>query len=576
MSSIALKKYEEWLEEPYFDEATKEELRQIRGDLKEIEDRFYRELEFGTAGLRGIIGAGTNRINKYIVRKTSQGLANYIKKQGQEAKNRGLVIAYDCRRMSREFSQEAARVLAANGIRTYLYKDLRSTPELSFAIRQLNCISGIVVTASHNPPEYNGFKVYWEDGAQIATARAEAIIQSISSIASFGDIEIYNEKDLENEGLIVYLGEEIDRAYIDAVKKQSLRSGEMNKDFKIVFTPLHGTGNIPVRRILKEIGFKKVFVVAEQEKPDSEFPTVKYPNPEEEEAFELALKLAKEKEANLIIGTDPDCDRVGALERDGEGQYRFFNGNQIGVLLVNYILSSLKEKNRLPENGVIIKTIVTSEMGPAIAKKYGLDTINTLTGFKYIGEKIKEFEETGEKTFLIGYEESYGYLAGTHARDKDAVVASMLICEMAAYYDSIGKSLKDVLMELYDEFGYYVEDLKSITLEGKDGLEKMGEIMDYFRKSQLEAIGDHRLIAVEDYNIQERRFLNGGKVEAIDLPKSNVVKFILEDKNWVCLRPSGTEPKLKIYSSFKASSLEEGQELSGKTIGWLEDRIKEV
>lgn len=571
-----LENYNKWLKEPYFDEATRLELEGIKDNEKEIEDRFYKELEFGTAGLRGIIGAGTNRINKYIIRKATQGLSNYINRQGETARKRGVVIAYDCRRMSKEFSEEAAMVLAGNGIRVYLYKELRATPELSFAIRYLNCISGIVVTASHNPPEYNGFKVYWEDGAQIATNRAEEIIKSIESIDSFESIEIYNKEEAENKGLIVYLDEEIDRAYMEEVKKQSLRADLISDDFKIVFTPLHGTGNIPVRRVLKEVGFKNVFVVKEQEEPDSEFPTVKYPNPEEEAAFELALKLAKEKDAHLIIGTDPDCDRVGALSKNKEGDYTFFTGNQIGALLVNYILSSLKEKDRLPKDGVIIKTIVTSEMGRVIAQKYSIETLNTLTGFKYIGEKIKEFEETMKNTFIFGYEESYGYLAGTHARDKDAVVASMLLGEMANYYYSKDMSLKDALMELYKEFGYFVEDLKSITLEGKDGLDKMKTIMDYFRNNTFESIGDSRVVCIEDYHTRERVFLDGNKAETIDLPRANVVKFILEDGAWVCLRPSGTEPKLKIYSSFKGDTLKESQTLSARAIGWFEDKIKTI
>lgn len=572
----ALDNYNKWLKEPYFDQATRSELEGIRGDEKEIEDRFYKELEFGTAGLRGIIGAGTNRINKYIIRKSTQGLSNYINKQGAGAKDRGVVIAYDCRRMSREFSEEAAMVLAGNGIRTYLYDSLRATPELSFAIRHLGCISGIVVTASHNPPEYNGFKVYWEDGAQIATNRAEEIIKSIESIDSFETIEISNKKEAENKGLIVYLDEQIDNAYMEEVKKQSLRGDLIRDDFKIVYTPLHGTGNIPVRRVLKEVGFKNVFVVKDQELPDSEFPTVKYPNPEEEAAFELALKLAREKDAHLIIGTDPDCDRVGALSRNRDGGYRFFTGNQIGALLVNYILTSLKEKDRLPKDGVIIKTIVTSEMGRVIADKYNIGTLDTLTGFKYIGEKIKEFEETKDNTFIFGYEESYGYLAGTHARDKDAVVASMLLAEMANYYYCRDMTLEEALMDLYDEFGYFIEDLKSITLEGKDGLEKMKDIMDYFRRNTFDSIGDSRLVSVEDYDKGERVFLDGSNAEKIDLPRADVVKFILEDGAWVCLRPSGTEPKLKIYSSFKAGTLKESQALSAGAIGWFEDKIKTI
>lgn len=578
MQSIALENYNNWLNEPYFDEATKQELWEIKEDKEEIEERFYKELEFGTAGLRGVIGAGTNRINKYIIRKTAQGLANYIKTKGREAKERGVVIAYDCRRMSREFAEESARVFTGNGIKTYLFNDLRSTPELSFAIRYLNCISGVVVTASHNPPEYNGYKVYWEDGAQIATDRAGAITDSIASIDDFGSIEILDKEEAQHRGLLVYLDEKIDDAYIEEVKKQSLRGDIVKKitdDFRIVFTPLHGTGNIPVRRVLKEIGFNNVFVVPEQELPDSEFSTVEYPNPEDKKAFKLAIELAKEKDAHLIIGTDPDCDRVGAIVKDKDEEYIILTGNQIGALLVNYILGTLDEKNRLPQNGVIIKTIVTSEMGANIAKGYNIETINTLTGFKYIGEKIKQFEETGEKTFLFGYEESYGYLAGTHARDKDAVVGSMLICEMAAYYHSMGMNLYDAMMHLYNKYGYFLEDLKSITLEGKDGLEKMQGIMEHFRTDILKTIGDKKVLYMEDYESQKRiRLDNSSDTEEIKLPRSNVIKFILEDEGWVCLRPSGTEPKLKIYGGFRGDTMDKSKEILTTTMNWIENKIK--
>ncbi len=578
MQSIALENYNNWLNEPYFDEATKQELWEIKEDKEEIEERFYKELEFGTAGLRGVIGAGTNRINKYIIRKTAQGLANYIKTKGREAKERGVVIAYDCRRMSREFAEESARVFTGNGIKTYLFNDLRSTPELSFAIRYLNCISGVVVTASHNPPEYNGYKVYWEDGAQIATDRAGAITDSIASIDDFGSIEILDKEEAQHRGLLVYLDEKIDNAYIEEVKKQSLRGDIVKKitdDFRIVFTPLHGTGNIPVRRVLKEIGFNNVFVVPEQELPDSEFSTVEYPNPEDKKAFKLAIELAKEKDAHLIIGTDPDCDRVGAIVKDKDEEYIILTGNQIGALLVNYILGTLDEKNRLPQNGVIIKTIVTSEMGANIAKGYNIETINTLTGFKYIGEKIKQFEETGEKTFLFGYEESYGYLAGTHARDKDAVVGSMLICEMAAYYHSMGMNLYDAMMHLYNKYGYFLEDLKSITLEGKDGLEKMQGIMEHFRTDILKTIGDKKVLYMEDYESQKRiRLDNSSDTEEIKLPRSNVIKFILEDEGWVCLRPSGTEPKLKIYGGFRGDTMDKSKEILTTTMNWIENKIK--
>lgn len=580
MESKGLKNYEVWLNEPYFDEDMKTELNSIKHNRKEIEDRFYKELEFGTAGLRGVIGAGTNRMNKYIVRKTTQGLANYIKTKGEESKSRGVVIAYDSRRMSREFAEEAALVLAGNGIKAYLFNDLRSTPELSFAIRYLNCISGIVVTASHNPPEYNGYKVYWEDGAQIATEQARKVIGSIACVNDFEGIQILEKNQARDKGLLIYLDDKIDDAYIEEVKKQSLRGDIVNRmsdDFKIVFTPLHGTGNIPVRRVLKEIGFNNVFVVPEQEMPDSEFSTIDYPNPEDKKAFKLAIELAKKQDADIIIGTDPDCDRVGAIVKDRDGEYIVLTGNQTGALLVNYILEALKENNTLPENGVIIKTIVTSEMGANIAKDFGIETLNTLTGFKYIGERIKQFEDTGDKVFLFGYEESYGYLAGTHARDKDAVVTSMLICEMAAYYYSKGMNLYDALMGLYNRYGYFLEDLKSITLEGKDGLEKIATIMEYFRTNTLDKIGDKNVLYIEDYETQKRTYLDGSKdVEKIELPKANVVKFILEDEGWVCLRPSGTEPKLKIYGGFKGITLGDSRELLTSTIDWMEEKIKGI
>ena len=580
MDTNKRKNYELWIESPYIDQETIRELYNIHDNEREIEDRFYKELEFGTAGLRGIIGAGTNRMNKYTVRKVTQGLADYINTKGNEAKSRGVVIAYDCRRMSREFTEETAIVLAANGIKTYLFNDLRATPQLSFAIRYLNCISGIVITASHNPPEYNGYKVYWEDGAQIATEQAEAIIESISCVIDFGSIKTLKMEEAKEKGLVVYLDEKIEDAYITEVKKQSLR-GDIVKavtdDFKVVFTPLHGTGNIPVRRVLEEVGFKNVIVVPEQELPDSEFSTVKYPNPEDKEAFELAIKLATKEDANLIIGTDPDCDRVGAVVKDKNGEYVVLTGNQTGALLVNYILSGLVEKNRLVKDAVIIKTIVTSEMGADIAKSFGVNVLNTLTGFKYIGEKIKEFELTGDRTFLFGYEESFGYLAGTHARDKDAVVASMLICEMAAYYHSKEMNLYDALLELYNKYGFYLEDLKSITLEGKEGLDKIGNIMEFFRKEKLEFVDGKKVISFEDYMTCEKSYLGGDKVsEKIDLPKADVIKFILEDGAWIALRPSGTEPKLKIYGGVKERTLEESREVLTEMISFMDKVIGSI
>lgn len=546
------KNYEGWLFNPFFDEKTKEELEAIKGDKKEIEDRFYKDLEFGTGGLRGVIGAGTNRMNIYTVRRATQGLANFIKKHGAEAARKGVVIAFDSRHMSREFSEESALVLTANGIPAYLFEDLRPTPELSFAVRHLGATAGIVITASHNPPEYNGYKVYWEDGAQIATDRANAITREIEKINNFSSIPIMEKEKALEKGLLRIIGREIDDEYIKAVKGQSLRGEmvhEIGKDFKIVYTPLHGTGNVPIRRVLKEIGFQKVLVVPEQEQPDPEFPTVSYPNPEERAAFELAIKLAKKEDAHLIIGTDPDCDRVGAVVKNMDGEFVVLTGNQTGALLVDYILGTLKEKNQLPGNGAIVKTIVTSEMGAVIASHYGIDTLNTLTGFKFIGEKIKEFEKAGDRTFIFGYEESYGYLAGTYARDKDAVVASMLICEMAAYYRSRGMTLYEGLMALYEKHGFFLEDLKSITLKGKEGMEKIQNTLENLRENPPMEIAGRKVTELQDY------------LRQTVLPKSNVLKFILEKNAWVCLRPSGTEPKLKIYAGVRENSLEESREM---------------
>lgn len=547
MDLQTMKNYETWLFDPYFDDITRQELKEIRGNEKEIEDRFYKDLEFGTGGLRGIIGAGTNRMNKYTVRKATQGLANYIKRKGTEAMGKGVVIAYDSRHMSKEFSEEAALVLAANDIKAYVFEDLRPTPELSFAVRYLKAIAGIVITASHNPPAYNGYKVYGEDGAQVATKLAKDIMEEIQGIHDFYKSVSMDKEEALRGGLLQYIGEEIDNAYKEAVIGQSLRRKEIQQvgdEVKIVFTPLHGTGNIPIRGVLEEIGFKRVLVVPEQELPDPDFSTVSYPNPEEKAAFQLAIDLAKKEDAHLIIGTDPDCDRVGAVVKNNEGEYVVLTGNQTGALLVDYILSAMKEQNRIPANAAVIKTIVTSEMGATIAKSFGVDVFNTLTGFKYIGEKIKEYEETNEKTFIFGYEESYGYLSGTYARDKDAVVAAMLICEMAAYYFKKGMSLYEGLIELYEKYGYHLEDLKSITLAGKEGMEKIQNTMNAFRENSPAEIGGYQVKVVEDYLKQDK------------LPKENVLKFLLEKNTWVALRPSGTEPKLKIYCGVVENSLE--------------------
>ncbi|SCY87083.1 phospho-sugar mutase [Alkaliphilus peptidifermentans] len=576
MDLRTIKNYELWLTDSYFDEATRRELIELQGNEKEIEDRFYKDLEFGTGGIRGIVGAGTNRMNRYTVGKATQGLANYIVKYGEEAMKRGVVIAYDSRHMSKEFCEEAALILAANDIPAYIFEDLRPTPELSFAVRELNAIAGIVITASHNPAPYNGYKVYWEDGAQITSQHALGIIKEISEIYDLKDIYRLNREIAEAEGLLNSLGKEMDDLFIEAVKKQSLRPEvvkNIGEGFKVIYTPLHGTGSIPVRRVLEEIGFKSIISVKEQDKPDPNFSTVKYPNPEERDAFTYAIELANKESAQLIIGTDPDCDRVGAVVKNKDNEFVVLTGNQTGALLVEYILGALKEKRTLPQNGVIIKTIVTSEIGAVIAKAYGIDVLNTLTGFKYIGEKIKHFQESKEYTYILGYEESYGYLIGTHARDKDAVVASMLICEMAAYYHNMGMSLYDALQQLYKKYGYYQEGLKSITLEGKEGMEKIQRILETFRNDKMQQLGELPVRSMEDYLLGKRFNYVDKTTSELDFPKADVIKFILEDNNWVALRPSGTEPKLKIYAGVKGKTLENAVDLLETLMLAMEEKI---
>lgn len=536
--------YNNWVENHYFDEKTRQELISIKEDEKEIEDRFYKNLEFGTAGLRGIIAAGTNRINIYTVRRATFGLANYIlKNTSKEEQARGVVIAHDNRFMSREFCIETANTLAACGIKAYIFDGLRTTPELSFAVRKLHTIAGVVITASHNPPEYNGYKVYWEDGAQVMPEIANAITEEINAIEDYSTIPTLSE---ENKDLVVLLDDKQDTAFIEAVKTQVIRKELVEKvgtDFKIVYTPLCGTGNVPVRRALKEAGFENVLVVKEEEMPDSNFAGIEYPNPEDKKALTRGIELAKAEGADLVMATDPDCDRVGVAVRTTSGEYAMLTGNQIGGMLTNYIIESQKAENKLKDNGVLIKTIVTSEFGADIAKSNNLEVMNVLTGFKFIGEKIKSFEENNnEKTYLFGYEESYGYLVGTHARDKDAVVASLLIAEMAAYYYSKGMSLYEGLQELYKKYGYFKEETISLTLAGKEGLEKIAEIISYFRNTNIESINNKKVVEVKDY------------AKGIDgLPKSNVLKYFLEDESWVAVRPSGTEPKLKFYIAVKGN-----------------------
>lgn len=555
--------YNNWVENCYFDEKTREELRNLKGNEKEIEDRFYKNLEFGTAGLRGVIAAGTNRINIYTVRRATFGLANYIlKNTSKEEQERGVVIAHDNRFMSREFCVEAANTLAACGIKAYIFDSLRTTPELSFAVRKLHTIAGIVITASHNPPEYNGYKVYWEDGAQVMPEIASAITEEINSIVDYSTIPTLSE---ENKDLVVLLDDEQDTAFIEAVKEQLIRKElveNVGKDFKIVYTPLCGTGNVPVRRALKEVGFENVLVVKEEEMPDSNFAGIEYPNPEDKKALTRGIELAKAEGADLVMATDPDCDRVGVAVKTTSGEYVMLTGNQIGGMLTNYIIESQKAENKLKDNGVLIKTIVTSEFGADIAKANNLEVMNVLTGFKFIGEKIKSFEENNnEKTYLFGYEESYGYLVGTHARDKDGVVASLLISEMAAYYYSKGMSLYEGLQELYKKYGYFKEETMSLTLVGKEGLEKIADIISYYRNNDIESFNNKKVIEVKD-------FANG-----IDgLPKANVLKYFLEDESWIAIRPSGTEPKLKFYIAVKGK---EEAECDEKVAGIKAD-IKET
>ncbi|MGN9165911.1 phospho-sugar mutase [Tissierellaceae bacterium HCP3S3_D8] len=544
-----MKKYNQWLEGDYFDNETKEELRAI-DDIKEIEDRFYTDLKFGTAGLRGKIGAGTNRMNRYTVSLATQGLAQTIINKGKKAMDRGVAIAYDVRQYSDQFAEIAARVLAANGIGTYLFDGIRPTPVLSFTVRRLKTISGIVVTASHNPREYNGYKVYWEDGSQILDEIADEILEEIGKIEDFSDIKIMDLQEAVEKGLIVYIGKEIDDEYNQRVLDMSIND-DIDKDIKVVYTPLNGTGNIPVRRVLRERGFTNIVVVPEQENPDYKFTTVGYPNPEDPKAFDYALKLGKEIDADILVATDPDTDRIAMVAKDNNGEYIFFNGNQTGGLLVNYILSSRYKNGTLPEDAAIVKSIVTGDLGKDIASKYDVKTFETLTGFKFICSKANEWDETKEHTFVFGYEESIGYTYGTLVRDKDAIVSSMLIVEMSAYYKKQGKTMVEVLEDIYREFGYYSEKLISIVLEGVEGSKRIGRMMEEFRKNPLETIGDMKLEKTVDYLLDE----TGNS-------KSNVLKYYLDDGSWYAVRPSGTEPKIKLYIYSKD---EDKKESSRKT-----------
>ncbi len=562
-----MENYKEWMENPYFDAKTKEELKSIEGDEREIKERFYAELEFGTAGLRGVIGAGTNRMNMYTVRKATQGLANYI--ISQNAQEKGVAIAYDSRRMSPEFADEAACCLAANGIKAYVFESLRPTPELSFAVRELGCISGINITASHNPPEYNGYKVYWEDGAQITPPHDSGIMDEVKAVTDYASVKTMSRQDAEKAGLYESIGAAVDDRYMEELKKNVLHPAcikEVEKDLKIVYTPLHGTGNLPVRRVLKELGFTNVFVVPEQELPDGEFPTVSYPNPEAKEAFDLALKLAKEKDADLVLATDPDADRLGVYVKDSKsGEYICLTGNMSGAFLADYeIGQKLEMEGKLPEDGMLVKTIVTTNLVDAIAKYYHIDVVECLTGFKWIGREILKTEKTGKGTYLFGFEESYGCLVGTHARDKDAIVASMALCEAAAYYKKRGKTLWDAMIDMYEKYGYYKDDVISITHKGIEGLEKIKSTMDGLRTNPPSRFGNYDVTVVRDYEQDTIKNLITGEEGKTGLPKSNVLYYELTSDAWLCVRPSGTEPKIKIYFGVVGGSLEDADQKSSE------------
>ena len=572
MDENVKKNYEYWCTSPIFDDATKSELKSLEGNEDEIFDRFYRELEFGTGGLRGVIGAGTNRMNFYTVGKATQGLANFINKQGAAAK--GVAIAFDSRRMSPEFADTAACVLAANGIKAYIFDSLRPTPELSFALRTLGCTAGIVVTASHNPPEYNGYKVYWEDGAQITAPKDAQIIGEVNAIKDYAEIKKMTTEEAKAAGLYEVIGKEIDDKYMEALKKLVLHPEaikQMASSLKIVYTPLHGTGNVPVRRVLKELGFEQVTVVPEQELPDGNFPTVSYPNPEDKKAFALALALAKKIDADLVLATDPDADRLGVYAKDTKtGEYKVFTGNMSGMLICEYEMSQKKALGILPENGALVTTIVSSNMAQAVAKEYGMKFIECLTGFKYIGEQIKFFEQSGSNEYVFGFEESYGCLVGTHARDKDAVVAVMALCEAAAYYKTQGITLWDQMLNIYNKYGYYKEDLFTMTFKGADGAKKMQDMMDAYRKNTPKQVGAYKVLRLRDYKNDVITDLATGETIPTGLPKSNVLYFELENDAWFCVRPSGTEPKIKFYAGIKGNSLDD----SAKKLDELMEAIK--
>jgi len=569
-----LEEYKKWMESTFIDEETKKELKEIENNEKEIEDRFYKNLEFGTAGLRGIIGAGTNRMNKYTVSKATQGLANFVIKE--EGQARGVVIAYDSRNMSKEFSEIAANCLNANGIKTYVFEELRPVPELSYAVRKLGCIAGIMITASHNPAQYNGYKVYWEDGAQIVAPKDKQIIEEVNNVQNYEDAKRMEKNLAIKLGLYNVIGKEIDNSYIEELKKLSINPNIIREqeDLKIVYTPLHGTGNIPVQRILKEIGLENVFVVPEQEKPDGNFPTVEFPNPEDKKAFKMALELAKKENAEIVLATDPDADRLGIYAKNNKtGNYMPFTGNMSAMLIAEYMFSQKKEKGILPINGALITTIVSTNLAKAIARNYNLKLFEVLTGFKFIGEKIKQFEETKQYSYEFGFEESYGCLVGTHSRDKDAIVAIMMLCEAAAFYKSQGISLWEQMINIYEKYGYYVEDAKSIILEGAEGSLKIKEILNNLRKNPLEKIGNYKVLEFRDYKEEIIKNMVTEEISKTDLPNSNVLYYELEGDSWCCVRPSGTEPKIKLYFGVKEETMQKAQEELEKI---KEDMIKKL
>ncbi|MCI9657765.1 MAG: phospho-sugar mutase [Lachnospiraceae bacterium] len=556
--------YEEWLSNPYFDEATKAELKAISNDDNEIKERFYKDLEFGTAGLRGIIGAGINRMNIYVVRRATQGLANYIIKQGGQGK--GVAIAYDSRRMSPEFAEEAALTLAANGIKAYKFESLRPTPELSFAVRELGCVAGINITASHNPPEYNGYKVYWEDGAQFTPPHDKGVTEEVLAITDLSAVKTATRAEAEAAGKYEIIGQAIDDKFIGHVMAQVVNQDaidKMQKDIRIVYTPLHGTGNLPARRALKELGFENVYVVKEQELPDGEFPTVSYPNPEAAEAFALGLKLAKEVNADLVLATDPDADRLGVYVKDTKsGEYIPLTGNMSGSLLCDYVLSQKQAAGKIPADGQVVKSIVTTNLVDAVAASYGCELVEVLTGFKFIGQQILKNEHTGHGTYLFGLEESYGCLIGTYARDKDAISATVALCEAAAYYKMKGMTLWDAMVAMYEKYGYYKDAVKSIELKGIEGLAKIQEILDTLRNNTPKTIGSYKVVSARDYKLDTIKNMETGEVKPTGLPSSNVLYYDLNDGAWLCVRPSGTEPKVKFYYGIKGASLKDADEKS--------------